>query len=590
MEQKHRYRSVISGTGGRWATSALLAALCMLLTFALYRTTFLNNDDTNIMYAIAGYRTGQPFPTHRFINVALGWLIYRLYGALPAIPWWAVYQIAMLWLSTTVIFSSIRKICQRAKIEDWVAVVALVLLYGTMLVYTVAWVAFTLTAAMLGTAAMSLVFALDWETDARATQWWTAAGSLVLLVLCFFTRNSSGYSMLCFVGAAVFYQFLKTRGRRRAAVCCYAAVAGGLVAGAVLLNHVGIVRLNAPNYVSFEEARGEFIDFPHITYEDDPAFFAKIGWDKTIYDLADNRCYIDECINADTMMAVVSAQLQQQPGVGARLTDALNYGIKYFRGSGVSQYMLVVPVLLLLLATWIFLRGKKGGTELLVCCAVAAGSFILCFYLCVIGRFPVRTFMLIAIPAAVAEALLTAQLYRLDEKGCVLEKRIFRAVRVVLYSVGGMMLLWSIIMTQRALLAYDKSEQVEQNAAAEQYVIAHSENLYITDVTSLENIALFTVYPDENERPVNLVDWGGTGMYSGWKQKQLQTNGLERLSGEIFRGDNVYFVTAASSDRLDILYAYLVKHMGATGYDRTDLITGDIGVYHFLFAEKEMDQ
>lgn len=136
-------------------------------------------------------------------------------------------------------------------------------------------------------------------------------------------------------------------------------------------------------------------------------------------------------------------------------------------------------------------------------------------------------------------------------------------------------------MTQSVLLGYDKSALVEKNAAAEAYVTARPENVYITDVTALENIGAFTVYP--NEKPVNLIDWGGTGMYSGWKEAQLAANGLSALAPEMFARENVYFITERGGDKLDLLMEYLRAHAGALGAVVCDVLPGDLAVYRFEF-------
>ena len=134
-------------------------------------------------------------------------------------------------------------------------------------------------------------------------------------------------------------------------------------------------------------------------------------------------------------------------------------------------------------------------------------------------------------------------------------------------------------MTQATLLRYDKNELVEQTAAAEAYVMAHPENIYLTDVTSIENLGAFTVYP--GQKPVNLIDWGGTGMHSGWKDAQLAANGVSEFSGALLLQQNVYFITARDSDKLALLDAYLKAHAGASGYALCDTIAGGLAVYRF---------
>ena len=57
---------------GRMLVSALLTLALVGLTAALFPITFLTNDDTSIMYTLAGYFTGNPYPIHGFISLPLG--------------------------------------------------------------------------------------------------------------------------------------------------------------------------------------------------------------------------------------------------------------------------------------------------------------------------------------------------------------------------------------------------------------------------------------------------------------------------------------------------------------------------------------
>ncbi len=574
--------------GGRWLISAALAGVCMALTFALFKVTFLNNDDANILYALAGYRSGAPYPTHRFINVALGLLISGLYRAAPSIPWWTVCQLTMLFAALTVIGACALKLADRALLPLWAALGLIALLYMTVFVYPVAWIAFTLTAGMLGTAACALIVAIDWERDARLQRRASAAGAVALLLLCFFTRNSSGYSMLCFAAAAALYQLIKAPVRMRVRVACALAAGVAAAALAVCLNNWGVARYNPPYYAEFEAARGHFIDYPHVTYEEDPAFFASLGWDKTIYDLADNLCYLDTAVNAETMNAIAAYPYAEDAGMLRRLAGALAYGEAFFRGSGVSQYMLAVPVLLTLWLLALCIRRRGKSAELPIACAVAAGAFLLCFYLCFAGRFPVHTFMLIAIPTTVMEWLLLLCMWgekrtftQNKQIGGEKRKYIARYLQFVGIFLTSAAVAWSLGMTQKTLFDTDRTALVEQNAAAETYAMEHPDNIYLTDVTSLENIGAFTVYPEE--KPVNLIDWGGTGMHSGWKEAQLAANGLASLSAGLFRQENVYFITAVDSDKLAMLDAYLTAHAGAVGYTCIEPVADGLAAYRFSF-------
>ena len=571
--------------GRRLLLAAILAVGLIALTHLMCNVSYLNNDDTNIFYALAGYRTGTPYPAHRFIHAALGAFISGLYTLWAAIPWWTVYHLAALALSLTVIFACLLKLCQAKSLPIWVGPAACVFLYLGIFIYPVVTMTFTLTACLLGTAGVMLVLAYDDEHDGKGKRAGIFSASLLFMALAFFTRNSAGMSMLCFWGAAVFYRFLCCRRfkKRLLSLILYALAGAALFVGCVVSNTASVKALNPADYPAFEEARGRFTDYPHVTYEENPAFFQELGWDDTVYALADNLCFLDEDINAETMAAVMDGPGDDQASLPSRLISTLEEGIAFFRGSGIAQYMVAVPGLLTILAVAFFMSRRKtnravenGAPALVAGLCTALGAFALCFYLLLMGRFPVRTFQLIAIPTGTLLAGFCIRLYSpMDLK---------KTGTLALITLSAAIASWSLSQTVLTELKYDKRDLEAESAAAEAYCISHPENVYLTDVTSIENIGAFTVYPEE--KPVNLVDWGGTGMHSGWKEEQLALNGLLPFNGSVFQRENVLFLTEEDGDKLKIIYAYLARHWGATGYEIVGDVTGNLVAYRFLFSEE----
>ncbi len=569
---------------GRMLVSALLTLVLVGLTATLFPVTFLTNDDTNIMYTLAGYFTGNPYPIHGFISLPLGYLTSFLYTITPGIPWWPVLQLLAVSVSLWVIFFSILGEGR----QPLFALSASVLLYATVFVYAVARLSFTMTACLLGTAGVVRLLSTDTRYEIKPKRMrGVYVSSLVLMALCFLFRNSTGYSLACFWVAAVVYHalndviYLQKPDKKKTTLRLGGYALSGVVLflALVLLNGWANTNLNPPEYAAFESARGQYMDFPHVRYEEDPAFFTTIGWDEETYDLVEWSCYLDDQVTADALNAIVEHTQTEQPRVSEQLLGALAYGETFFRGNGTAEYMLVFPVLLVLWSLVWFFRGRKRTVDALIVLGLAFGAFVLCFFLCIKERLIVRSFQVIAIPMAASCVPLAL---RIRAENSPRKKRALKKIlRMGLIALSVTALGWSVAKSWLWLGTYDPSELNANVRGVETYVMEHSENAYLYAPWSLKNYEAFKVYPDE--KPTNLIDWGDTGMYSGWKTLQIEQNGIESFTMNMFRQDNVLLLGNAEASDLQVLLRYLKKHNGASGLEAIDVIDVNYTVYRVVY-------
>lgn len=574
---------------GRMLISACLTLFFVGLTAAMLPITFLTNDDASIMYTFAGYFTGEPYPIHGFVNLPLGYITFILYMLLPQVPWWPVLQLLCVSISIWVMFYTLWDIGKTNNMPHAAMLVILTLLYALVLVYPVARLSFTMTACMLGTAGVLRLFAMErGSSSSEPLSQLVLLESLALMVACFLFRNSTGFSMICFWAAGVVYLALrvgfcwppeqKRLNLKRLGV--YALVGVAVFSALIWLNGWSNRNMNPEGYAAFEEARGEFFDFPHVSYEEDPAFYASIGWDKETYALVGNACFIDPNVTTGNLNAVVAHGAGgAEQGLSARIKTALAYGETFFRTNGAAQYMLVVPAITALAAAFYFMRGRKCWVELLIAIGLALGAFALCLYLCLVQRLILRAFQVIALPTAV---LLIPLLFRIrGENGALPPKRWGRWVglAIVLLSLFG--LGWSAAKTVLWFNSYHPEAQMKNMRVAEDYAMNHPKNVYIVQPTFIYNNEAFKSYPDQ--KPVNIIDWGDTGMYSGWKTRQLEVNGLNAITPEIFSQENVYLMGTDGAKELQVLVDYLVKDAGATGIERVDSFGEGYAVYKVVY-------
>ena len=572
---------------GRMQLSAVLTLLLVGLSAALLPITFLTNDDASIMYTFAGYYTGEPYPVHGFVNLPLGYVTSLLYMVLPQVPWWPVLQLVSVSISIWVIFYTLWDVGADGGRPAWTMLLINVFLYAMVLVYAVAKLSFTLTACMLGTAGVLRILSVDSGGDApREMTIYAMLESLALMIFCFLFRNSTGYSMACFWAAAVVYQALngvvcrKGSERKRVllrlgtfAVFCI-AVFGALV----WLNNWSYRQMNPADYAAFEDARGRYLDFPHVTYDEDPAFFESLGWDREIYNLVENSCYIDPHVTAQSLNAILAYDSGDTSSLAERFLAAMRYGEAFFRGSGPAEYLLVAPVLLALWSVLCFFRNRKRAVELLLVLGLALGSFGLCFYLCLVQRLILRAFQVIGIPAAAMMLLLCLRIRTENPPPKKHGKTVLRIALILLtlFSVG-----WSVTKSAIWLRQYDPQQRMADMRTTERYAMEHEKNVYIFMPTFIFNNEAFKTYP--GQKPTNMMDWGDTGMYSGWKMRQLEKNGIEAFVPEIFKKDNVYLMGTLEGGELQVLIDYLVKDAGAKGMVRVDTIGTGYAVFKVVY-------
>ena len=163
----------------------------------------------------------------------------------------------------------------------------------------------------------------------------------------------------------------------------------------------------------------------------------------------------------------------------------------------------------------------------------------------------------------------------------------------------GLLLLGSIPVTISSVRTiFDSaviSTAVERKQRADtlgEYVLDHPENIYIEDTKAVRD--LFPSSP----RPMNVIVWGKPDFNSAAQKARLGANGIERLTGEVMKRQNVYFISeinladlvgkgkrVSSSGRLLHFYRWLQQEYGAVGIRQEEQIMTNLVVYQFVFGQ-----
>lgn len=561
---------------GRILLSAVVTAAMLLLFSSVQEIAYLTNDDNAIAFTLAGYHTGTPSPYALFTNCILGYGVSGLYAILPRVAWWAVLQLVTVAVSAIAIGAALLR--EGAKRETPLMIPLMV--HGALLLLLILTPflepTYTVTGAILGAAGAALILAAADEENEKTRVTLDALGLLAVTVA-FLYREETGYAVLCFFAAAVLYRVLaalecglaaRRRAIQSAAVLCVAAAV--LCGGAFALNRAMHARVNGAEYETFFIYRERFTDYPRPSYDEAPALYDSVGWDKSVYDLADYWCFLDERIESDALRTITESEQTH-----ITLVDAVRVCVETIEADIPAR--LTAAALLLLFVTGLFCwqRNMRRWPAFAIETAVTLGAFLLCLLLCVRGRFLIRTFRVVATPAAVLCSLLVMRMAapKADKQG----RTLYTLLIALLLVVSGA----SALVSAKTLRVNSPKWLLNDSRAVHAYALQHPENVYIRDTFVINNVDAFTVYP--TQKPTNLLSWGGCELYSAESERQWAVNGLVKRDAGVFFEDNVYFLTRVDSAEYAALSAYLATWHNAAGMTLVDTVTDGIGVYRVTY-------
>lgn len=563
----------------RWAFAALVALFVLAFAAATTTITFYENDDLNIAWALAGYRSGTPSFSHPFVNCVTAFLVSSLYALLPSIPWWLAFQLCGMFLGMTAVGAGALKIAFSRRAPLLLPVLLMGMFCAGLFFYPVVLVTFTTSSAILGAGAAALALAFDRDDSKRLQRLYVALIAL-LLAGSLLVRNSSGLAAACFVLGALMCRIVrflleKDRLHARRMLRCALVCAVTLIA-LVDLNAYGRKALNPDGFLAFEEARASYMDYPHDGYGQIPSVYDENGWNATLVSLVDAWFYMDENVTAEAFNRIVGASSYARMGVSERVAYSARalgaFLSKYQLARYLGALLLMGVAALIVMALFHRRNWQPFVTGLLL----ALGGAALIAYLLYAGRINLRVWMSVCIPTCVCVWLCVLALYRREGVGPRL-----RLARGAL--IGALLLasLFCSYKTMRTVLSYESDEMLARSQAVTQYALDHPQNVYIRDVYVANNVDALSVYPER--KPTNLLDWGGCDMYTRARTAQLERNGLPTPYADAFLLDNVYYVCEPAQPYLPLLASYMRERYGAK-YEIADDIREGISAVKFTIG------
>lgn len=566
----------------RWCFAAFVALALIAFAAATRTITFYDNDDLNIAWALAGYRSGTPSFAHPFINCIMAIFVSGLYTVLPRLPWWLIVQLFAVLLGMMAVFAALLKSGYKNGVPLLVVLTLIASFGAGLYFYGIVLVTFTLSSTIIGAGAAALVLAAD-ENDSNKTQRGYLTLSTILLAGSMLVRNSSGIAAACFVGGALVYRAVEAKLNDNQAVMKrmlrYLAVAATVAIVLAGVNAIGRSVQNPDGFTAYDEARSSFMDYPHDGYGTNSELYASVGWDGTLYSLVSSWFYMDARVTTEAFNAIAQGSQFAQMGLGERISYGWSVLTIFLGKYPLAIYLGGIVGMSWLTTLGLFLFNRKRALAFAASSAFLLGAVALIAYLCYAGRMNLRVWMSVCIPAASAIWLSAPVLYRRGEQQ---EKATVRMIRAGILAVAAVVSLGFGYKVFRTVMSYESDDMLRKAQAVVQYVLDNPDNVYIRDVYAANNVDALSVYPDE--KPTNLIDWGGCDMNTTARGAQLAANGLDSTyANDLFRQGNVYYIGDTNDSYVGVFTKYMTQDCGATGYDTVATIIDTIVVIRFTF-------
>lgn len=593
---RQRLRSALEKDRYRWLASAVVTGLFFLWAWRVTVFMFMTNDDTAILKAIGRAARQGPAGTDTFSSPLFCAMLGLLYRLAPGGHWYAWYHLAVIGVSLAVAGRCVLLKTCRGSLPVSAGFIIHALLAMGLFLYTLAELSFTVTPAAAGAAAAALILCRG-DTPGRLGHALSDAGGVLLTALCCIQRWSAGRCFLCFWALAMGYRLLRLlirRERKRLlpwAVCAVLTPAVALGAVSVRFPAPPSTAGDSPSdsfgyaYADAEHYRSQVMDYilKDMTDEDLEA----AGLPRELSALLRAWFFMDERINTDTFKTIVSVYDAAHPtgvpenGGGTRqglwpsFTERLRSAIGNETAGRVFCMKATAAGLALLLALVLlrlFRYGRVGWPETLCGLCAAGGAALLLIYLILDGRFLLRVFLVVAIPAAVVMLLMALDVpvpveWRRTRPVCTaLSAAVAAGLCALCLLNAGNVPYASQSISRRQVTAVQRD--------MEGYVGAHGDTTFITNGI-FQDLDPFHA-PDAY--PANLINWGGTGV----------TASSDRLYADAFFRDDVRFLTDKPAAVI-LLLQYLTLDRGPVQALSAVKLSGGVAVYDLSQLRPERD-
>ncbi len=514
-----------------WLPALVITAVCLGILWTTCPICFQNNDDKTLMYLVSGFATGSPeagtvfgsFYYYGFIS-----LLYRIYGG---IAWYTIIELAVVAASLWIICDSLMDATE--KVGKYAGTLIFILLFLFCFLHFSTALQYTATAGLAAGAAVASLVSSQSKANIKNCQFII---SVIMLVVAYGIRKQFGLVGLSAALIVLFFEFFGEDKKLtiKRAIIVIAAMALAFCSNAIYEKVTGISEFN-----DYYAQAGTWIDYPHMQYADGGQLYESVGWDETLYDAAEHWFFMDENLTKDNFKVLVDAY----DGNKVSLRDCYDRAHNLMQSSMIVNGQMVTWLVLLLGVNIMVLVKGLPKRQLLAIDGLFAMFAVVSVYFLIEGRFPMRAYQALVFIYMVPSVVMMANLL-----GKLERKKNMHAAIICLALVPVLCIRFkpeTNITEYTYTVAHDiyRTADIEKSTALEKYAMVHPDSMYIYDLDLALPAGPFTVYKEQ--KPKNLVFWGGWVYNTPMYWTQVHANGFDTLYSKDFFEDNVYFCSVA---------------------------------------------
>lgn len=490
---------------GRWICALAVTGLFFVWSIRVNVLSYLTMDDVTILHSIAAIpEEGLSAAAGAWSNIILCGLIGFFYKIAPEGYWYLGYHLFVLTLSLVIIGRCILVKTEKSGHSPLAGLAVHMALCVGVFSYAFGGISFTLTPAVAGAAAVALVLCREDEDSLPALLVSDVSGVLLML-LCRLQRYSTMQAVICFWALAAAYSLAKLL-LRRSGMWKKSAASLGVSVILTLILCFGNLSAGLPTvsaeYRSAEYYRSVVMDYLMDNLTDEQ--WEAVGIPPELAIMMRGWYFMDERVSTETFRELTELYYE----TGAVATEANVMGT-----NAVSETMELVRKNILPIAAGMLLAaasavvgflqyGKRRWPELLCALFAVGGAGLLCLYLLHEGRFPLRVFLVVAIPACVTLAIMLLSFREPDTP----KKKGLRVISIVPAAALCVCLALSAMGSPRADRAVTRQELFSEQWSMEDYAGEHSGLMFYTNMTDVTLDPLHGAYT----YPQNISVWGGS--------------------------------------------------------------------------------
>ena len=556
-----------------WVLGALMTAALFAGLYRISNFRFENSDDIVMLKSFMGFEGGRPADFSLYIHTLLAFVFYGLGLAAPQIAWYSLYQLALLFLSCTVIVKCLYQLAQTTRWPFWVGSLASLVYIALFAVFACCRLNFTTTVSLAGAAAVLQVTTVDFSAPQRGKRFGALALALLLFVGGYCLRAFAMLPALLFIGLVLALRFVQHRqGQSPSGTGSRALLRTALVFTAVLLCLYGVRQAeisvrNLSGFMRWNDASAALFDYSTFESDPQPAIRSGSGLSATEVELVRQWYFMSSDITEQSLWDMAAAYRQPENGALSGLTLFL---------AGNPRYGYLAGILLLLCG--LSLLGARKGEKVAPFVSLAATlvTFALLGYLAARGRLLARAADSVLMPCAALNLCLALPVFDM-----ALVRGRLRRVAVTLLAVAvclsaGM----SLRITAKAITVAQDNVSLQREAELETFALQNPKVLLVRTPNLLRDTRLF---PDVSQGiPTNIILWGDWLCHTPSWNRQLALFGFdaEQFTAADWLRDGILFAASAPEDTA-ALCAYLSQATGATVVPELYGTSGTLLFYRF---------